>query len=358
MESNLETLTQRSSLPVPYVQELAKRSLATVPSRYVRPDLDPPFLSNSSSPDQVPIIDMSKLLSEESELDKFHNACKDWGFFQLINHGVSESLVETMKIEAKNLFNLPSDEKKKFASVNGEVEGYGQLFVVSEEQKLDWCDVLSLTTIPIHLRKDNLFPNLPIPLRNALEAYSKEMKNLSMKIINLVAKSLKIKPNDDLVGLFEPEGWQAMRLNYYPPCPQPELVMGISPHSDASGFTILLQVNETDGLQIKKDKNWVSIQPVANAFIINIGDMFEVMSNGIYPSIEHRAVVDSVKERISIATFYSPRLDAEIGPMPSLITPQTAPLFRRFAYADYLKGLFSHELDGKSRLHMFRVSQN
>ncbi|XP_055961677.1 protein SRG1-like [Mercurialis annua] len=309
MESNLETLIPRSSLPVPYVQDLAKKSLATVPSRYVRPDQDPPFRSDSSSPGQVPIIDMNKLLSEESELDKFHNACKDWGFFQLINHGVSESLVETMKAEATNFFNLPTDEKKKFASKKGEVEGYGQLCVLSEEQKLDWCDLLSLTTIPVHLRKDYLLPKFPLPLRNALEAYSKEMENLGMKIINVMAKSLSIKPSDDMVRLFEPEGWQAMRLNYYPPCPEPELVMGLSPHSDGSGVTILLQVNETDGLQVKKDGNWIPIQSADNAFIINIGDMLEVMSNGIYSSIEHRAVIDSVKERISIATFCSPRLD-------------------------------------------------
>ncbi|XP_050231004.1 codeine O-demethylase-like [Mercurialis annua] len=356
MESKLGTLTLGNTLPVPYVQDLAKRSLATVPSRYVRPDQDPPFLSNSSSSDQVPIIDMNKLLSEDSELDKFHNACKDWGFFQLINHGVSESLVETMKIVAKNLFNLPSDEKKKFGSVNGEAEGYGQLFVVSEEQKLDWCDLLSLTTIPVHLRRDYLLPKFPPPLRNALEVYSKEMQNLGMKMVNLVAKSLRIEPSDNLIRLFEPEGWQAIRLNYYPPCPQPELVMGISPHSDSSGLTILLQVNEIDGLQIKKDKNWVSIQPVANAFIINIGDMFEIMSNGIYSSIEHRAVVDSVKERISIATFCSPRFDAEIGPMPT--TPQMAPLFERFTFADYMKEFLSHKLDGKSRFHKLRVSQS
>ncbi|XP_050231001.1 codeine O-demethylase-like [Mercurialis annua] len=358
MESKFETLTLGKTLPVPYVQDLAKKSLATVPSRYVRPDQDSPFLPNSSSPDQVPVIDMNKLLSEDSELDKFHNACKDWGFFQLINHGVSSSLVETMKLEAKNFFNLPTDEKKKFDVRDGESEGYGQTFVASEEQKLDWSDMLYLTSLPVHLRKDYLMPKFPLPLRTILEAYSEEMKNLSMKILNVMAKALRIEPSDDLVGVFEPEGWQSIRLNYYPPCPQPELVVGISPHSDASGFTILLQANETEGLQIKKDGKWVSIQPLADAFVINVGDMFEALSNEIYQSIEHRAVVDSVNERISIATFCSPRLDAEIGPMASLITPETTPLFKRFLYADYLKNFFSNKLDRKSQLDKFRVYPN
>lgn len=68
------------------------------------------------------------------------------------------------------------------------------------------------------------------------------------------------------------EGVQSMRINYYPPCPQPELVMGINPHSDGSGLTILLQANEVEGLQIKKDELWIPVKPLPNAFIINVGD--------------------------------------------------------------------------------------
>ena len=73
------------------------------------------------------------------------------------------------------------------------------------------------------------------------------------------------------------EGIQSMRINYYPPCPQPELVMGLNPHSDGGGLTILLQANEVEGLQIKKDGQWVPIKPLPNAFIINIGDLLEVI---------------------------------------------------------------------------------
>ncbi|XLT76330.1 hypothetical protein HN873_032604, partial [Arachis hypogaea] len=66
-----------------------------------------------------------------------------------------------------------------------------------------------------------------------------------------------------------------MRLNYYPPCPQPENVIGLKPHSDAGSLTILLQANEVDGLQIRKDGMLMPITPVSNAFIINVGDILE-----------------------------------------------------------------------------------
>lgn len=95
-----------------------------------------------------------------------------------------------------------------------------------------------------------------------------------MKILNLLAKALGMEP-DDMKVLFE-EGWQSMRMNYYPPCPQPEVAIGLSPHSDAVGLTILLQINEMGGLQIKKDGMWVPVKPLPNAFVINIGDILEV----------------------------------------------------------------------------------
>lgn len=110
--------------------------------------------------------------------------------------------------------------------------------------------------------------------RDNLERYSLELKNLGNTIIEFMAKALEIKPNE-LLEVFE-EGSQAMRMNYYPPCPQPERVIGLSPHSDGGALTILLQVIEMEGLQIRKDGVWFPIKPLTNAFVINIGDMLEV----------------------------------------------------------------------------------
>lgn len=108
-----------------------------------------------------------------------------------------------------------------------------------------------------------------------MEAYSLELKNLAMKILSLMAKALKMK-DEDMRNLFG-EGMQSMRMNYYPPCPQPELAIGLSAHSDGIGLTILLQVNEIKGLQIKKDGMWIPVVPLPGAFTVNIGDMLEVM---------------------------------------------------------------------------------
>ncbi|KAG5517123.1 hypothetical protein RHGRI_037772 [Rhododendron griersonianum] len=352
MEAKLETLG--SSLPVPCVQELAKESLTTVPVRYVRPDQDLPITSYPTSIPDLPIIDMEKLLSgDHMELKKLDTACKEWGFFQLIDHGVSSTLLEKVKLEINEFFNLPMEEKKKFWQDSGDIEGFGQAFVLSEEQKLDWGDMFYLVTLPTHLRKPHLFPKLPLPFRFTLDNYANELKHLAVKILDFISKALKMKA-EEMRDLFE-EGTQGMRMNYYPPCPQPEKVNGLTPHSDGSGLTILLQINEMEGLQIKKDGMWVPVKPLPQTFVVNIGDALEIVTNGAYRSIEHRAVVNSGKERLSIATFYNPRVDGELGPVPSLITPETPALFRRIGVAKYFKSFLAQELDGKSHLDAMRI---
>ncbi|XP_019162035.1 PREDICTED: protein SRG1-like [Ipomoea nil] len=360
METGVKTDTQRlgASLPVPSVQQMAKENPAVIPSRYVREGGkgESPAPAEPCSASDVPVIDLQKLLSEEwgdSELQKLHFACKDWGFFQLINHGVESSLIEKAKHEVQNLFNLPLEEKKKYEKVAGEAQGFGQLFVVSEEQKLDWADLFYLRTLPPHIRSPHLFPILPEVFRDTVEAYSLEVHKLAMKVLSLVAQNLGIEL-EEMRMVFE-EGMQSIRMNYYPPCPQPELVMGLSPHSDPGGLTILLQVNETNGLEIKKDGVWIPIVPLPNAFIVNVGDSLEIFTNGAYRSIEHRGIVSRDKERISIATFLSPRLDGELGPAISLITPQNPPKFKRVTVTEFFRLFFGRKLDGKSQVDAFRL---
>ncbi|XVE53012.1 hypothetical protein DITRI_Ditri02bG0170500 [Diplodiscus trichospermus] len=245
------------------------------------------------------------------------------------------------------------EEKKKYWQYPGEAEGFGQAFVVSEDQKLDWGDRFVMTTLPLPLRKPHLFPKLPLPLRDTLDCYSSEMKNLAMKLLTKMAEALIMKV-EEMTGLFE-GGVQRMRMNYYPPCPQPEQSIGLRPHSDAAGLIILLQLNEVEGLQIKKDGKWIPVKPLPNAFIVNVGNIIEIVTNGTYRSIEHRATVNSERERLSIATFYSPRYDGEVGPAPSLISPTKPPLFKTMKVEDYFKGFFGRELKGKSYLDTMRI---
>ncbi|KAI3831890.1 hypothetical protein MKX03_022262 [Papaver bracteatum] len=340
----LKTVKPGGSLFIPNGQELAKQSLEEV---YVGNDQDTMLLIGQT----IPVIDLQKLLSPEPitgdmELDKLHSACKEWGFFQVVNHGVDILLVEKVKSEIQGFFNLPMDEKKKFWQEEGDAEGFAQFFVQSEDQKLDYSgDMFFMLNLPQHMRKPRLFPKLPLPLRETIESYSLKLSKLGVTLVELMGKALQME--DRVMSELFDDGRQTMRMNYYPPCPQPEQVIGLTPHSDPGGLTILLELNEVNGLQIRKENIWVPIIPLPNAFIVNIGDILEIMSNGIYHSVEHRATINSTKERLSVAMFNSPIVDTEIGPIHSMITPETPALFRTIGY--------SRKLDGKSLLESMKI---
>nr|XP_009801976.1 PREDICTED: uncharacterized protein LOC104247615 [Nicotiana sylvestris] len=93
---------------------------------------------------------------------------------------------------------------------------------------------------------------------------------------------------------------------------------------------------------------WDHIKHIPNALIVNVGDMMEIVSNGVYKSIEHRAVVNSNKKRLSLATFNIFNLDSELGPAHSLIGPHNPAKFRSVRVEKFLQEYFARKLDGKS----------
>lgn len=342
-----------SNLEVPNVQDLAKQQLATLPQRYVYDDIEKISYDSSMILPQLPVIDMEKLLSDDHELQRLHLACKEWGFFQVVNHGVSSSSLEKVKSEIQAFFNLPLEEKKKYEQQKGSIEGFGQDVVFSEGQKLNWNDLFYVVTLPLYLRKPYLLPNLPISLRDILEELIKEFKSIAISLMCQMAKALKMDEKE--VRDLSSDGMQILRMNYYPPCPEPDKTYGIIPHSDSDALTILLHVNETEGLQVRKDGVWVPVKPIPNGLVINIGDMMEILSNGVYRSIEHRAVVNSSKERLSLAAFYNFNLHSELGPAHSLIGPNNPPIFKRERVGKCLEVFTQKKLDGKSFIDLMKI---
>lgn len=109
-----------------------------------------------------------------------------------------------------------------------------------------------------------------------MESYSVEVRKLAMTILGQMAKALKMD-SEEMRELFS-DGVQSMRMNYYPPCPEPDMAIGFSPHSDADALTVLYQLNDINGLQIRKEGKWVPVKPLQNGFVVNIGDIMEVFS--------------------------------------------------------------------------------
>ncbi|WOL00243.1 hypothetical protein Cni_G08956 [Canna indica] len=350
-----------TSIPVDNVQALAAsiydQGSTSVPPRYLRPEAkttDP--IASDGEKIEPPVIDFARLIdcrTSQEESAKLHNAFAGLGFVQLINHGVPDEVIEKLKADIIDFFNLPLEEKKAVAQLPNDLQGYGQAFVVSEDQKLDWGDMLFLMTRPLHIRNMRFWPTRPPTFRDTLSSYSVELKRVAATLFELIAKCLGIAP-EELLDIFEdlPQG---ARFNYYPPSPKADEVLGLSPHSDATpGLTLLLQVNDVPGLQIKHQGKWFLVDPLPGAFLVNVGDMLEILSNGEYKSIEHRAIVNTRRERLSVAAFHFPKEDAVIGPLPGLVKEGKAK-YKSENYRALMKAFYGSKLDGKSLVERLKL---
>ncbi|KAK1420378.1 hypothetical protein QVD17_21921 [Tagetes erecta] len=342
------------------LQELVKELKLVVPDHYIQEpqDLEPVCNSSLLKP-SIPVIDMNDLIKmvEYNDIVQMKNLramCNEWGIFQLVNHGVDKVLVEKMKEEIVGFFNLPVEDKLRYKLVAGDYQGFGQTIVQTQDQKIDWADRFYMITNPVHRRKSHLLPQFPSTLRETTEKYLQEVQKLAMSLFCIFGQVLDIDKKE-MIDVFD-DGMQSIRMTYYPPCPQPDRVVGLTPHSDASGLTILLQVNEVGGLQVKKDGLWIPVDFLPDAFVVNIGDILEIMSNGVCNSIEHRATVNATKERISLAMFFNPKLEAQVRPAKSLLMKtKDHPLYRTLVMEHYLKEFFSHKLNGKAFLERMKI---
>ncbi|KAK7289954.1 hypothetical protein RIF29_04019 [Crotalaria pallida] len=343
------------------VQELRKTKPKTIPQRFVRHMTERPTIATSvSQPNSdMPVIDFSKLSKGNrdealTEILNLATACEEWGFFQVINHEVEVNLLESIEEMSREFFMLPLEEKQKYQMVPGTVQGYGQAFVFSEDQKLDWCNMFALGIEPYYLRNPNLWPKRPERFSDTVELYSREVRKLCKNLLKYIALGLELE-GDAFEKIFD-VAVQAIRMNYYPPCSRPDLVLGLSPHSDGSALTVLQQAKGSPvGLQILKDGIWVPVQPVPNALVINIGDTIEVLTNGKYKSVEHRAVAHQENDRLSIVTFYAPSYEVELGPLHEFVDENHPCKYRRYNHGEYSKHYVTNKLQGKKTLDFARI---
>ena len=118
---------------------------------------------------------------------------------------------------------------------------------------------------------------LPLVIRETLERYSEEMRDAAISIVKFITMALGFQ--DTLISESFREGLYEIRINCYPPCPEPERVLGIGSHADNSGITLLLECGDFPGLQVLKDGKWVNVEPVEGAIVANIGHIIEVCLN-------------------------------------------------------------------------------
>uniref|UniRef100_J3LVR7 Fe2OG dioxygenase domain-containing protein n=1 Tax=Oryza brachyantha TaxID=4533 RepID=J3LVR7_ORYBR len=193
--------------------------------------------------------------------------------------------------------------------------------------------------------------DLPEYCRDVFFDYAKNVKGLFDTLFMLLSEALGLKQSY-LTDIGCNQG-QMILCHYYPPCPQPELAIGITRHSDSGFLTVLLQ-DQTGGLQVLHDNQWVDVVPIPGAFIVNLGDLMQMISNDKFKSAEHRVVAQSSGPRVSIACFPSnPASTRMYGPIKELLSDDSPALYRETLARDYVAHYYSVGLGPKKAIYDF-----
>ncbi|XP_030440650.2 probable 2-oxoglutarate-dependent dioxygenase SLC1 [Syzygium oleosum] len=337
------------------VRHLCEGGIERVPRKYVFPVLERPDLDTersnvcygSSQTLKLPVIDFARLQgSNRSQVLKcLANACEEYGFFQLVNHGIPSEVIEEMGSVGRRFFELPYEERCKYMTpdMRSPVR-YGTSFNQNTDPFFCWRDFLKLSCHPLpqHLPS---WPSNPSDLREVAANYSTKTKFLYLKLMEAILESLGVKETapklmedheSDRMAKDLENGSQIVMVNCYPACPEPDLTLGMPPHSDYGMLTLLLQDESVQGLQIHHGGRWVTVEPLPNSFVVNVGDHLEIFSNGKFKSVLHRVLVNPSSTRISIASLHSLSFDSTVRPSPKLIDEANPRRYKDTDFASFL----------------------
>ncbi|KAL5580724.1 hypothetical protein UlMin_013166 [Ulmus minor] len=260
---------------------------------------------STSNSDPIPVIDLQHVI-EGKEKEKFEEACKEWGVFRLINHGIPKTFLEKLQDSMDKVFSLPFETKQGLLTTpfsyfwgTGRLTKTGEAISRGADVNLVEGVYTLATQISQFQPQDH---HILTSFRDLLEEYGKYMHKLATKLFEAMAKNLNLEV-ESKSAISEPSGF--FRLYRYPSYSNPEAASGLEPHTDSSTVAILSE-NFSSGLQVFKDDQWFTIEHIPNTLIVNLGDMIKALSNDQYHSVLHKVKVNKYKERYSICYFVFP----------------------------------------------------
>ena len=288
--------------------------------------------------ENFPVIDLKNLNGEKRSitLEQIKDACENWGFFELLNHGISHEFMD--KVEKMTKEHYKKCMEQRFREL---VASKGLEAVQSEVKDMDWESTFYLK----HLPETNIneIPDLDDEYRKVMKEFALKLEKLAEELLDLLCENLGLEKGYLKKVFYGSKGpTYGTKVSNYPPCPKPELFKGLRAHTDAGGIILLFQDDKVSGLQLLKDGEWIDVPPMRHSIVVNLGDQLEVITNGRYKSVLHRVVAQTNGNRMSIASFYNPGSDAVIYPAPALVEKEAKEntkevVYPKFIFEDYMK---------------------
>ena len=300
----------------------------------------------------VPVIDIEGLTNDsmnrsanysgDPAVQKIAQACRDWGFFQVVNHGVPSELIDDVWMHTRRFFALPLDEKESILRTRENPWGYyNNELTKNQRDKKEVFDFTLQGVDPIY-DSTNRWPAGDDKFKSAMLEYIDACTRLSLRLLEVFCIGLDL-PADFMREDFTGNHTGFIRLNHYPVrdplagatiAHQPIADLGVHHHTDAGALTVLLQ-DDIGGLQVYRDGYWYDVPPVADAFVINTGDMMQVWSNDIYKAAIHRVLAMESRDRYSIPFFFNPSVTTKVSPLPTVMSNDRPCRYREIEWAEF-----------------------
>ncbi|MCK8537871.1 isopenicillin N synthase family dioxygenase [Yersinia ruckeri] len=326
-------------------------------------------MRHQPTPYRLPLLDLSQLKRGETErqafLTRLRHASRDIGFFYLTGHGVNPELSRQIQLLSRRFFELPLADKLAVQMVHSpHFRGYNRTAAELTRGQPDWREqfdigaerpplkLLPKTPAWARLQGPNQWPPALPELKPLLQQWQAEMTLMALRLLQAFAQALELDEHafDELYGDNPNEHIKLIR---YPGRENTQSGQGVGAHKDSGFLTFLLQ-DEQKGLQVEvNDDQWIDVEPLENTFVVNIGELLELATNGYLRATVHRVETPPAGiDRLSIAFFLGARLDAVVPlyPLPMHLAAEAYgpasdplnPLFRDVGL-NYLKGrLRSH----------------
>ncbi|KAK7373638.1 hypothetical protein VNO80_07053 [Phaseolus coccineus] len=313
----------------------------------------------SDSKLSVPVIDLESIHNNpalrKEAVTKIRSACQEWGFFQVINHGIPIPVMDDMIDGIRRFHEQDADVRKQFYSrdLKSKILYYSNTSLY-KDKFANWRDTVGCSMAPNPPKPEEL----PAVFGDIITEYSKKVMALGCTIFELLSEALGLKPSylkdmNCAEGLF-------IQGHYYPPCPQPEFTLGTSKHTDTAFITILLQ-DQLGGLQILNENQWLNVPPVHGGLVVNIGDVLQLMTNDNFVSVYHRVLANHGGPRVSVASFLTNShgpdkgMSKVYGPIKELLSENNPPMYRKTSIGEIMAHHFAKGLDGNHALKPFRL---
>tara|TARA_B100000676_G_scaffold311626_1_gene382210 strand:+ start:15471 stop:16430 length:960 start_codon:yes stop_codon:yes gene_type:complete len=275
---------------------------------------------------EIPVVDISKLVAGDDDsatIDAIGTACRNIGFVYVKNHGVAPELIDNVLAASGEFFSRPMEDKNKVV-LDERLRGYlplryrsyeGEDNAATSNQEGFWMGTQRPLNPANRLDGPNVWPENGDALRNAMETYYTAASGLAGHLQR--AFSLALGQESDFFARMFDRQQSLLKVNHYPPQDNPTSVsdIGVVPHSDEGGFTILWQ-DETGGLEIEsKSGEWVVAPPLPGTYVINLGNAMQIWTNGEFSSTPHRVINRYGADRYSVPFFAYPRWDTPMKPL-------------------------------------------